>query len=118
VEFFEDVEGHSSVDSLSEEVAALYRKVVELGAKVNSTEEADAALPESPNDLSYMVSYVLDIDSEDKQKLLEMTSTAERLRALIPYLDETIQKLEQQIAQKELMHKVRGNGDLGKPKNL
>ena len=28
------------------------------------------------------------------------------------------QKLEQQLALKEIMHKVRGNGDLGKPKNL
>ena len=118
VDFFEDDDNHPTVDSLYEEVAALYRKVVELGTSVNSGEESDTPLPESPSDLSYMVSYVLDIDSEAKQKLLEMTSTAERLRVLVHHLDETIQKLEQQIAQRELMHKVRGNGDLGKPKDL
>ena len=47
-----------------------------------------------------------------------MTSTTERLRELIPHLNETIGKLEQEIALKEVIHKVRGNGDLGKPKDL
>jgi len=65
--------------------------------------------------LSYMVSYVLDIDSEEKQKLLEMDSTGERLRMLIAHLTETLRKLEQQRAYKDLMTKVRGNGDLGNP---
>ena len=65
-----------------------------------------------------MISYILDIDPEAKQKLLEMTSAAERLRSLVPHLNESIQKLQQQLALKEIMHKVRGNGDLGKPKNL
>jgi uncharacterized protein involved in exopolysaccharide biosynthesis len=62
-----------------------------------------------------MVSYVLDIDSEEKQRLLEMDSTAERLRMLVAHLTDTLRKLEQQKAQKELMAKVRGNGDLGNP---
>jgi hypothetical protein len=62
-----------------------------------------------------MVSYVLDIDHEEKQKLLEMTSTAERLRVLVSHLTNTIQKLEQQVAYKLIVAKVRGNGDLGKP---
>jgi ATP-dependent Lon protease len=118
VDFFEDDEGHHSIEALYDEVAALYRKVVELGAKADSSEEPDAAFPESPSDLSYMISYILDIESEAKQKLLEMTTTAERLRALVPHLNETIQKLEQQIALKDVIHKVRGNGDLGKPKGM
>ena len=63
-----------------------------------------------------MVAYVLDIDSEEKQKMLEMTSTAERLQVLIVHLNEAIRKLEQQVAYKEVLAKVRGNGDLGNPK--
>ncbi len=118
VDLFEDDESHHSLESLYDQVSQLYRKVAELGAKVSSSEEPEAVFPDSPTDLSYMVSYVLDLDSEAKQKLLEMTSTAERLRALIPHLNETIGKLEQQIALKEVVHKVRGNGDLGKPKDL
>jgi multidrug efflux system membrane fusion protein len=72
-------------------------------------------LPETAVDLSYMVSYVLDIEAEDKQKLLEMDSASERLRMLLAHLTDTLSKLEQQRAQKEIMAKVRGNGDLGRP---
>ena len=118
VDFFEDNESHPSIEAIQEEVSELYRKVAELGAKIDSSEETETALPESPTDLSYMISYILDMDPEAKQKLLEMTSAAERLRSLVPHLNESIQKLQQQLALKEIMHKVRGNGDLGKPKNL
>jgi len=118
VDFFEDNESHPSIEAMQEEVSELYRKVAELGAKIDSSEEPEIALPESPMDLSYMISYILDIDPEAKQKLLEMTSAAERLRSLVPHLNESIEKLQQQLALKEVMHKVRGNGDLGKPKNL
>ena len=55
-----------------------------------------------------MVGYVLDIDSEDKQKLLEMTSTAERLQVLVNDLTDSIRKMEQQVAYKGLVSKVRG----------
>jgi Lon protease-like protein len=115
VDFFEDDESHPSIESLYDQIADLYRKVGELGAKLSGAQESEIVLPESPTDLSYMVSYVLDIDSEDKQKLLEMTSTAERLQVLVNHLNETIRKMEQQIAYKGLVGKVRGNGDLGKP---
>ena len=119
VEFFEDDESHPSTETLYDQVSELYRKVTGLGAKADSSEEEpEAVFPESPSDLSYMVSYVLEIEPEAKQKLLEMASAAERLRALVPHLNDTIQKLEQQIALKEVMHKVRGNGDLGKPKDM
>src|SRR5438552_3802128 len=40
---------------------------------------------------------------------------AERLRMLLAHLTDTLRKLEQQRDYKELMAKVRGNGDLGKP---
>jgi Lon protease-like protein len=115
VDFIEDKEHHST-ESLYEQVAELYRTVAGLSARLSGSQETEVALPESPIDLSYMVSYVLDIESEDKQKLLETDSTAERLRLLIAYLTDTIRKLEQQRTYKELMTKVRGNGDLGNPK--
>jgi Lon protease-like protein len=117
VDLFDDIDSPHSVESLYDQVAELYRKVEELGAKLSSSEEPDAALPESAVDLSYMVSYILEIESEEKQKLLEMTSTADRLRALIAHLSDAIAKLEQQIALKNVITRVRGNGDLGKPGN-
>src|SRR5262249_22814793 len=114
VEFFDDTEQHVA-ESLYEQVAQLYRSVANLSASLSGSEEAEVALPESPTDLSYMVSYVLDIDAEEKQKLLQMDSTAERLRMLLAHLTDTLRKLEQQRANRELMGKVRGNGDLGRP---
>jgi ATP-dependent Lon protease len=114
VEFIEDREPPSA-ESLYEQVAELYRSVASLSATLSGSQEAELSLPDSATDLSFMVSYVLDIDSEEKQKLLEMDSTGERLRMLLAHLTETLRKLEQQRAHKELMAKVRGNGDLGKP---
>ena len=52
---------------------------------------------------------------EEKQKLLEMSSTPERLRMLVAHLTDTLRKLEQQRVYKETAAKVRGNGDLGRP---
>ena len=115
VDFFDDDESHHSVESFYEQVSELYRKVCELGARLGGSEESVTALPESASDLSYLVSYILDIDSEGKQKLLEMASAAERLQVLVGHLNDAIRKLEGQLSYKELMGKVRGNGDLGKP---
>ena len=114
VDFFEDKDHHPT-ESLYEQVAELYRSVASQSAKLSGSQETEVVLPEFATDLSYMVSYVLDIDPEEKQRLLEMDSTAERLRLLVAHLTDTLRKLEQQRAQKELMAKVRGNGDLGNP---
>jgi len=114
VDFFDDKE-HLGTESLYEQVGDLYRSVATLSSQLSGSQEAELILPDSPTDLSYMVSYVLDIDSEEKQKLLEMESTAERLRMLVAHLTETLRKLEQQRAYKEVMAKVRSNGDLGRP---
>src|SRR5262245_59346975 len=109
---FEDKE-QQATQTLYEQVADLYRSVAELSAKLSGSEHAELTLPESPTDLSFMVSYVLDIDSEEKQKLLEMNSTSERLRMLVAHLTDTLRKLESQRAYKDVITKVRGNGDLG-----
>jgi ATP-dependent Lon protease len=114
VEVF-DEKKHQAAESLYEQVADLYRTVANLSAQLSGSQQPELVLPESPTDLSYMLSYVLDIEVEEKQKLLEMDSTAERLRLLIAHLTDTIRKLEQQRANKEVMKKVRGNGDLGMP---
>jgi Lon protease-like protein len=116
VVFFDDdpVDPHR-LAPLFEEVSSAYRKAFDLGVQLNSGSASDLQLPESPADLSFMISYVLDIPSEEKQKLLEMKSTEARLQALIVHIDEATRRLEQQIAYKEIVKKVRGNGDLGKP---
>jgi len=114
VQFFEEEAEHQSVESLYGKVSDLYRRIAVLGRELSGSAQTELVLPESPTDLSYMVSYVLDIDSEEKQKMLEMRSTSERLQTLVVHLTETIGNFQKQIAYKEVQTKVRGNGDLGK----
>jgi ATP-dependent Lon protease, bacterial type len=101
--------------SLMEEVTGLYTKAFQLGVQLSVVPASELRFPESPVELSYMISYMLDIESEEKQKLLEIRSTEERLRLLLIHVEAVINKLEQQLAYKEIVKKVRGNGDLGKP---
>jgi Lon protease-like protein len=115
VQFFEEEAEHQSVESLYGKVSDLYRRIAVLGRELSGSPQAELVLPESPTDLSYMVSYILDIDSEEKQKMLEMRSTSERLQSLVVHLTETIGTFEKQIVYKKVQTKVRGNGDLGKP---
>jgi ATP-dependent Lon protease len=115
VQFFEEEPGRESFETLYEKVAALYRKVAALSSELSGSPQSELVLPESPIDLSFMLAYVLDIDSEEKQKMLEMRSTSERLQTLVVHLTETIRNFEKQIAYQKIQTKVRGNGDLGKP---
>ncbi len=116
VQYFEEAPIHQPMESFYDRVSDLYRQVGEMSSKLSGSPQTEIVLPESPTDLSYLVAYVLDIDAEEKQKLLEMTSTAERLQVLVVHLNDVIRKLEQQLAYKEVLTKVRGNGDLGNPK--
>jgi len=113
--FDDDPADDAQLKPLYDEVSTAYRKAFDLGVQLNSVSASDLQLPESPLELSFMISYVLDIQSEEKQKLLEMKSTESRLQALVVHIDEATRKLEQQLVYKAIVKKVRGNGDLGKP---
>jgi len=115
VQFFEETQAQQSLEALHQQVVDLYRQVAVLSSKLSGSLQSELVLPELSTDLSYVVAYVLDIDAEEKQQMLEMTSTAERLQALVVHLTESISNFEKQIAYKGLLTKVRGNGDLGKP---
>jgi len=116
VHFFEDdLSDDLRLRPLYDEVSSSYRKAFELGVQLNAVSSSELQLPESPIELSFMISYVLDIQPEEKQKLLEMKSTENRLQTLLTHIDEATRRLQQQIAYKGIVKKVRGNGDLGKP---
>lgn len=113
VELVEDApELESSLESLSQEVSDLYREAYQKGLALTGERPGTLRLPESASDLTFMVSYVLDIEMEEKQRLLEMTSTRERLSALATYLRHANEQLDQQVRQKKIVETARGNGDL------
>src|SRR5262249_52948333 len=118
VEIFEDAPAsEQALESLVEQVTGLYKRAFELSVRLSVEKAANLQLPDSPADLSFMIAFALDIDPEEKQKLLETRSTEERLRSLSLYLDDVLRKLEQQLAHRRIASKVRGNGDLGMPKS-
>ena len=82
VEFFDDDheegQGGEEGEELHESHASVvraYREVHQLAAKLRGMDPEEMKLPDSPEWLSYMVSYVLDVAPEAKQDLLEMKST-------------------------------------------
>ncbi len=119
VEFFEDrEESEISLRDVHAEVVQLYRRVFQLGMQLAGEPPSEPSLPETPCELSFVVTYTLDIPSEEKQRLLEMVSTRDRLTALVPHLQKTITALQEQIAFRQTVSKVRSNGDLGRPKGM
>ena len=113
VELFEDEEDEDLNESF-DRVSRLYRKAMELTSRVKEMEIPILDLPQSPLSLSYMVSYVLDLNPARKQDLLESTSTRDRLDGLVDDLKTVISQLEEQLSRRGLSHKASHNGDLGK----
>jgi Lon protease-like protein len=114
VEFFEDGPEETGLREAYDKVSRLYRTATGLTSQIKEMDIPSADLPDSPVALSFMVSYVLDLNADRKQELLETTSTVYRLRCLAEELENIISKLEAQLKQKGLAHKANRNGNLGK----
>jgi len=120
VEFFEDDrEDDEELQESYNNVVHLYREVHRLAAQLRGLEfdVEEVKIPVSPATLTYMVSFVLDVDPEAKQSLLEMTSVEGRLKTLAVHLDEAVQRLNAEIVREKISNKVKGNGHYGKPEN-
>lgn len=96
----------------------LFRKALELGRSLAGEPQEETVLPESATALSFAISYALDLAVADKQELLELVSTSQRLDRVLPTLETTVRDLEKQVAQKKVQNQVRGNGRLRHPEDL
>jgi Lon protease-like protein len=114
IELLEDSSDEDECEEVHDRVSRLYRKAMELTSRVKEMEIPNMELPQSPHSLSYMVSYVLDLNAARKQELLEMPSTFLRLTGLVEDLESIILQLEQQIDRKSHASKAAGNGHLRK----
>jgi len=120
VEFFEDDrEDDEELQESYNNVVHLYREVHRLAAQLRGLEfdVEEVKIPVSPATLTHMVSFVLDVDPEAKQSLLEMTSVEGRLKTLAVHLDEAVQRLNAEIVREKISNKVKRNGHYGKPEN-
>ncbi len=120
VEFFEDdPEDDEELQDSYNNVVRLYREVHRLAAQLRGMnfDIEEIKIPLSPATLTHMVSFVLDVEPEAKQSLLEMTSIEGRLKTLAVHLEEATQRLNTEIAREKISHKVKGNGHYSNPEN-
>jgi Lon protease-like protein len=113
VEFFEDEE--EDVRLLSKrarEVSEIFTRITQAMRIINDDRSATPELPESePERLSFLVAAVVEMEAEDKQELLELRSTAERLRRLYSLLAQAVESYETRARTHGL---AKGNGHAGK----
>jgi Lon protease-like protein len=112
----DDPEPGETLSSLARTLRELYIEAYHKGVELTDEKPGRIELPSSASDLSFMISYVLDMDTDAKQQLLETTSTAGRLETLIRYLKEANRRLTQQVHLKRTTETSRRNGDLGRPR--
>jgi Lon protease-like protein len=117
VEFFEDEEGDAQL--LSKRAAEVSEMFMRIARAMRTINDERGTLPELPQDeperLSFLVAAVVEMDAEAKQQLLEMRSTAERLRRLYTLLSQAVNAYEERARTHEL---ARGNGHAGKKIDL
>ena len=113
VEFFGDAAG----DDLGPEAAhaaSLFKRVVAANQKLKGggAERAEEPeLPEEPEALSFIIAASLDLKPEEKQALLEMTVTADRLSHLTSLLERLVTAYERRAAAQGLArHNGHGGG--------
>ena len=113
IDFFDDEEPQADLSELQARVTGLWLEGVRLGVELGAAEpQEETAFPDSPQAVSFALAYISELTPEQKQELLEMTSTRKRLSALAELFEAAILDLGKQIAKKALNRKVGGNGFL------
>jgi Lon protease-like protein len=117
VEFFEDEGSDASLlRKRADEVTEMFMRIARAMRAIN---DERGPLPELPRDdperLSFLVAAVVEMDAGDKQQLLELRSTTERLRRLYTLLSQAVESYEARARTHELS---RGNGHAGKKIDL
>jgi ATP-dependent Lon protease len=113
VNYFEDDEDDSeAVQASSREVAEIFTRIARAVRTIN---DERANLPNiadtDPQRLSFLVAAAMEVDSDVKQELLELRSTAERLRRLRDVLGRAVSGYEERARVHEL---AKGNGHSGR----
>ena len=97
VEIFEDdLDMSDALSEMAEEVFELFKRVAQAAFKMGGSR---GELPElqqtDPESLSFLVSAGFNFDNEMKVRLIEMTSTSERLSKLRDILSKTVAQIEE-----------------------
>lgn len=113
VSFFEDDEESAEFpDERAEEVSKLFMRIARAVRIIN---DERASLPElpptAPERLSFLVAAAMELDTKVKLELLELRSTAERLKRLRDLLARAVSNYEERARLHDI---AKGNGHGGK----
>jgi Lon protease-like protein len=115
VEFFDDDITFDDQSAAIKRAKELFQRLSAAIRNLKGEGERDAEqtpdLPDDAQSLSFIVAAYLDIEATDKQELLEMTSTAERLREVNRILEELAGDYEKRVIAHRLSKK---NGHAGR----
>jgi hypothetical protein len=117
IEFFRD-EPEKIPDTTLQKNRSLFERVIAAEKKIKDTGVADQMetpeLPEDPQALSFMIAASLDLSNDEKQSLLEMTSTRSRLKRLGAILE----KLAAVYERRAVVHHISKSNGHGGPVNI
>lgn len=117
VSFFEDDEEDLSVlESLADEVFALFMRVAKAAHDLSGERGLMPEIPQvEPQHLSFLIAAAFNLQPEVKYEFLEMRSTAERLERLRDMLRQTVGKVEESAHMTKI---AKTNGHSSKPIRL
>jgi Lon protease-like protein len=109
VEFFEDEdEPDEGVEVLADEVFDLFERIAKAAFKLSGSRGSFPEIPKTdPESLSFLVTASFNLDNDVKYKMIEMTSTSERLTKLRNILLQAVDKME---ANAETVKAAQTNG--------
>jgi ATP-dependent Lon protease len=109
VEFFEDdTEENEMLKQVADEVFDLFERIAKAAFKLSGSRGNFPEIPKAePEQLSFLVTAAFNLDNDVKYKMIEMTSTSERLTKLRSILAQAVDKME---ANAETVKAAQTNG--------
>lgn len=119
VDYFDDDIAFDDLTSTTDRARELFLRIIAAGKKLRDVsqneEEQTPDLPEDAIALSFVIAASLDVELDEKQLWLEMTSTNRRLSVLTNHLKELVGTYELRAK----VHQIaKVNGHAGKPPDL
>ena len=105
VEVYHDLpEPEQALRNQADKARELFNTYLEILLEAVGKPETQFNLPTEPEELSHFVAYFLDIEDEEKQQLLEMTLTTQRLESVIETLRREVPFVRQMLSMSKIYH--------------
>lgn len=117
VEFFEDEkEDPEVVGPLSDNVFEIFERIAKAAFKMSGNRGRFPEIARTdPESLSFLTAAAFNFENDLKYRLLEMTSTVERLERIREILEKTVDQMEESA---QIQHVAKTNGHSKKPLDL